>query len=137
MDRDFLGWQGRYFLHNVSPDPLSRPAAQCVLTGCVPGRSRIVMSSTTSSPSCRTVRISISPNFPSYIIVSAAHFFRSIDDVVCTDNLPAATEYAKKLLGSDYRACETPVFKSLWLNQLHCQYVDREGEDVWIALGGV
>lgn len=31
MDRDFLGWQGRYFLHNVSlsPDSLSLLAAQC------------------------------------------------------------------------------------------------------------
>lgn len=74
-----------------------------------------------------------SPNFPSCIVGS---FFSPIHDVVCADNLPAATEYAKKLLGSDYRACDTPVFKSLWLNQLHCQYVDREGEDAWIVPNG-
>lgn len=84
------------------------------------------MSSTTSSLSCRTV--SISP-------ISTPQWLISFP-VVCPDNLPAATEYAKKLLGSDYRACETPVFKSLWLNQLHCQYVDREGEDAWTVFGG-
>jgi len=76
MDRDFLGWQGRYFLHNVSH--------------------------------CHVVH----------------HFFPELPHY----NLPAATEYAKELLGSDYRACETPVFQSLWLNQLHCQYVDSEGD---------
>lgn len=97
-----------------------------VLTDCVPDRSRIAMSSTTSSLSCRTVRISP---------ISTPQWLISFP-VVCPDNLPAATEYAKKLLGSDYRACETPVFKSLWLNQLHCQYVDREGEDAWTDFGG-
>lgn len=44
------------------------------------------------------------------------------------DHLEEATEYARKVLGNDYIACDTPAFRALWQNFLHCRFVDANGE---------
>ena len=123
MDRDFLGWQGRYFLHNVSPDP------------CSPVSLRRSSTNVFFPLSLSGISLSYRPPFlpriaPLYVITSNFHllFLNFVHLYQFPDNLPEATKYAEKLLGSDYRYCDTPVFKCLWDNQLHCQYVDNEGK---------
>ncbi|KAH8107507.1 fatty acid desaturase-domain-containing protein [Phellopilus nigrolimitatus] len=46
-------------------------------------------------------------------------------------HLEEATAHAKEVLGQDYYACDTPVFRALWENYVHCQYVDAHGDIVF------
>ncbi|KAI5117063.1 hypothetical protein M0805_006785 [Coniferiporia weirii] len=46
-------------------------------------------------------------------------------------HLGEATAYAKEVLGRDYYECDTPIFRALWENHRHCQYVDAQGAIVF------
>ena len=50
----------------------------------------------------------------------------------CIDHGPEATGYLKALIGDNYHYSEKPVFKALWDNYNDCQFVDDDGETLFL-----
>ncbi len=109
IDRDFLGWHGRFFFHDVAHFHVIhhvrgiQPCRQTVSHLCLCSSSRSYHF------------VSISPLLP-----------LNIAEII-PDNGEEATHYLKAFIGEHYNFSDKPVFRTLWDNYNNCQFVDNDG----------
>lgn len=109
IDRDFLGWQGRFFLHDVRMSRSHKAHALNPLN-----RLLTSMWCTIYFLVCRFVGTIFSTRL-------------SDDCQLLTDHGEIATKYLKAVIGSDYQMVSTPVFKDLWETYSTCLFVEDNG----------
>jgi hypothetical protein len=99
VDRPFLGWQGRFFLHDVA-------------------HYHVIHHFFPKMPFCT---LSFSVN------VDALGSIDLIWHCV-PDSGAEATEHLKAFIGDQYCYSDKPAFKALWDNYNNCQFVEDEGQ---------
>ncbi|KAF5366879.1 hypothetical protein D9615_010537 [Tricholomella constricta] len=108
VDRNFLGWQGRFFLHDVAHFHVIHHVSLFLPLAL---RALLVYATPSSSQKC--------------------HSFYQVYLMFClglADHAPEATQHLKAFIGDHYAYSEKPAFKALWDNYNNCQFVENEGE---------
>lgn len=140
IDRNFLGWQGRFFLHDVAHYHVIHHVSYFLF---FPQRN----------PFQRTTRLifiyfiwlfskKFFPKMPfckkifSFSIYTTrlppvcSLSFRADPDVRLrypADHGPEATQYLKAFIGDHYAYSDESVFKALWNSYNKCQFVENDG----------
>lgn len=97
FDRDFLGWQGRFFFHGVAHyHVIHHYFPQMPFCACTTSSIHI-------DPGCCLCLLGV------------------------LDHGEEATTYLKAKIGEHYNYSNEPVFKKLWENYNFCQFVEDEG----------
>jgi omega-6 fatty acid desaturase (delta-12 desaturase) len=117
VDRNFLGWQGRFFLHDVAHFHVIHHVS-CYTITPLDACSRQV---TSSSRRCLSVSFAHSKRYN-----------QVTND--CVDHGPEATQYLKAFIGHHYAYSDKPVFKSLWDSYNKCQFVEDKGKAIFQPL---
>lgn len=97
VDREFLGWMGRFFLHGVA-------------------RWHVVHHFCPGLPWCEYLFL----GRPFHRAIEEAECY-------LVDNAEEATEHLQKILGPYYAYSDEPVFLALWRSYNDCQFVEDEG----------
>lgn len=111
VDRPFLGWQGRFFLHDVAHYHVIHHV-------------RLYFLSWQTSPNKTN---QFFPKMP--FCGSCLHCcFEETLTNSSTDHGPEATQHLKAFIGDHYVSSDAPAFKALWENYNKCQFVEDEGK---------
>ena len=133
IDRNFLGWQGRFFLHDVahyhvihhvryflslSVNPLNDPPTHFFIA---------FDKFFPKLPFCKN--LSFSFHFFSFLLVpvTVISFRADPDTRTPADHGSEATQYLKAFIGDHYAYSDENVFKALWNSYNRCQFVENDG----------
>ncbi len=110
VDRDFLGWHGRLFFHDV---------AHFHVIHHVRGLQSFFRHTFIPPMS--------SQFFPKIPFCEPSSITVALIAKIIPDNGEEATRYLKVFVGEHYNFSDKPVFRTLWDNYNNCQFVDNDG----------
>ncbi|KAM5531366.1 hypothetical protein V8D89_014959 [Ganoderma adspersum] len=120
VDRDFLGWMGRFFLHDVAHYHVVHhffPKMPFYLQSClVPSLPHSPFEST------RDPSAGLGASAP------REHLLSDPGPRCAAHHGEEATQYLEAFIGEHYHRSEKPVFKALWDNYNDCQFVEDAGD---------
>ena len=128
VDRNFLGWQGRFFLHDVahyhvihhvgifsSAEPFKDPPPHSIL---------LSKKFFPKMPFCKNLF------FFHFMLIPLCSYPRGSwwTLLLPADHGPEATQHLKAFIGDHYAYSDENVFKALWNSYNRCQFVENDGK---------